>query len=100
MMHLLPKFGPMMEQADRLMDFAQNVMEDEKTTQSFIDGSNEVVPLKKGSEILEKTTEHFQENEDTTPISIFGRMLMLKDLTVQHSLNYMQSLLHVVGNNS
>lgn len=100
MMHLLPKFVPMMEQADRLMDFAQNVMEDEKTTQSFIDGINEVVPLKKGAEILEKTTEHFQQNEDTTPISIFGLMRMLKDPTVQHSLKYMQSLLYVVGKES
>src|SRR5690625_1358773 len=100
MRYLLLQFAPMMDQADRLMDFAQNVMEDEKTTQSFIDGINEVVPIKKGAEILEKTTEHFQENEDTMPISIIGLMRMLKDPTVQHSLKYMQSILYVVGKES
>src|SRR5690625_7833038 len=97
MRYLLLQFAPMMDQADRLMDFAQNVMEDEKTTQSFIDGINEVVPLKKGAEILEKTTEHFQENEDTTPISIFGLIRILKNPTVQLSLKDIHSLLYVFG---
>src|SRR5699024_6933247 len=96
MMHLLPKFVPMMEQADRLMDFAQNVMEDEKTTQSFIARINAVVTLKTISVIPEKMTHHFQVHENTTPISMLAFRRMLEHPTVRHSLNYMHSLLYVV----
>lgn len=100
LVHMLPRFVPVIDQLDRLMSFAQDVIEDERTTQSLIDGINDVVPIQQGTEIIEKTNEHFQHNKDTAPISIFGLMRMLKDPTVQHSLKYMQSLLHVVGEES
>lgn len=100
MMQMLPRLVPMMKKVEDLALFAQDVLGDERTFDSIIEGVNEVVPLKKGAEIIKETNTHFKENKDMSPVSLFGLLRLLKDPAVQHGLKYIQSLLYVINNRS
>ena len=97
LVHTLPKLVPVIKQIENIMDFAKDVWGDERTFEAIVEGVNDVVPVKKGAEIIEETNEHFKANEDMAPISLFGLLRMLKDPTIQHGLKYLQSFLYVVN---
>src|SRR5699024_3163487 len=61
MMHLLPKFVPMMEQADRLMDFAQNVMKMKRQLNHLLMGSMKLFLLKKEQKSLKRRLNIFKK---------------------------------------
>ncbi len=97
MTHMLPRLVPMMEQMDNIAAFVEDVASDEKTIAMLIDGVNDIVPIKEGTEILEETNSHFKANNNQSDISVFGLMKMLKDPVVQDGLKYTKSLLHVIN---
>lgn len=97
LVHTLPKLVPVIKQIENIMDFAKDVWGDERTFEAIVEGVNDVVPVKKGAEIIEETNEHFKANEDMASISLFGLLRMLKDPTIQHGLKYLQSFLYVVN---
>lgn len=97
LVHTLPKLVPVVKQMENIMDFAKDVWGDERTFEAIVAGVNDVIPIKKGAELIEETNEHFKANEDMAPVSLFGLLRMLKDPTIQHGLKYLQSFLYVVN---
>lgn len=72
LVHTLPKLVPVIKQIENIMDFAKDVWGDERTFEAIVEGVNDVVPVKKGAEIIEETKEHFKANEDMAPISLLN----------------------------
>lgn len=100
MTHLLPKLVPVIEQVDRVVDFATSVWGDERTvsqlTTTLTETAKEYVPIDKGKEIIAETNEEFERTKRESPITIFGLMKMLKDPVVQDGLKYAQAFLTTV----
>lgn len=94
---LLPRLAPMVEQVDNIAAFLEDVASDEKTVTMLIDGLNDLVPVKESIEVLDEAKLHFEETKDSSDISIFGLMKMLKDPVVQDGLKFTQSLLYAIN---
>ncbi|TXL65034.1 DUF1641 domain-containing protein [Cerasibacillus terrae] len=97
LVHTLPSLVPVVKKMENLMLFAEDVWGDEKTFDAIVKGVNDVIPIKKGAEIIEETNEHFKANEDMAPVSVFGLLRLLKDPAIQHGLKYLQSFLYVMN---
>lgn len=97
LVQMLPRFLPAIKKVEDMTLFIESVVGDEKTVNTLIEGFNDIVPVKEGAEIIEETNQHFEENEDTSTVSVFGLMRMIKDPTVQTGIKYAQSLLTVIN---
>ncbi|GIN88563.1 hypothetical protein J6TS2_49490 [Heyndrickxia sporothermodurans] len=93
----LPNLVQMINKLEEWMSFLTNTLGDSNSVDYLMRGIDEVIPMKKGIEIMKETNERYQENKDTGNISILRLYRLLKDPTLQKGFKYFELLLEVMN---
>ncbi|MGE8203298.1 hypothetical protein ACQKP0_01860 [Heyndrickxia sp. NPDC080065] len=97
LVQFLPKLVPLTNKMEEFTIFITNILGDSKSVDYLIRGIDDVMPIQKGIEIMKETNKRYQENKDTSNISILRLYRLLKDPTIQKGFKYFESLLEVIN---
>lgn len=95
--HLLPRLVPMLKKLEEVTLFINDFLSDSKSVEYALKGLDDLVPVSKASDIITETNERFEEEQDSSNVSLFDMYRMLKDPTVQQGFKYVRTLLDVVN---
>ncbi len=94
---LLPKIVPMIKQIEELSTFVNDLISDTSSVEYILDGINDVVPIRKGMEMIHETNERFKADESKPNMSLLQMYRLLKDPTVQKGFKYVETFLGVIS---
>lgn len=96
MAQMLPKIVPLVKKAEEVSAFASDFLTDTDSVEYALKGMNDIVPIQKGIDIVQKTNERYQEDETTPNVSLLQMYRLLKDPVVQKGFKYVEIMLDVV----